>query len=1030
MRVALLSGNAPRHNAVGNQIAEKVRFFQERGAEVRLFVQDASRLHPDLQTCAVELAEPRADGPAWEYLRQADLILAIYAQYFDLLQLLPCLAGAGPRIVFDYHGVTPPEMWHDQHREGLEQSARQRGYVWCADHALTTSQANARELGEATHFPPEHTTTLPLTVNLDYLGAEPRERYFQRRLGIDAPILLYVGRLAGNKRVSVLIEALAKLDDETAHVVCVGDTSDVYAEEAARCQSLAEQLGVAKRVHWIGQLDDADLARAYRSADVLVMPSLHEGFCLPVVEAMACGLPVIASRSPALPETVGDAGLTFVPNDVEDLVRKIRRVLNANLGPDIPVWPGIQEGLAHTPRRIAVVSFRFGPEIVGGAETSLRTMARALRDAGHHVEVFTTCTTSESHWKNDASPSDVTLDGLRVHRFPIDTHDSAAHGDAFRIILEADGHVPADTEERYLRLSIHSSALVAALRRRRNDFAAIITGPYLFGLTADIAAEFPEKTLLVPCFHDEPLGRLNVWPQLYGNVGGILYHSAEEQAFAQARLGVNHPNSREIGTWLPPASLAAPPARLNARPYVVYCGRYSEQKNLPLLLEWAQRYQAENPDRVDFVFMGQGNFKLPEATWLRDLGRVDEATKHAVLAGATALVQLSTQESLSLVVLEAWAQGTPVIVHRDCPVLAGQVARAQGGITVANFDSFTNAVNQLSGDESVRNAYGTKGRAHVDTNYAGADKYATTLLAAIDALRESLRQQMRTRGLERAQQFGRPVWQQRFAEFIENLLTQPARARCDDLAIEPLRESIQAAIGTRTLLVPVRVSQRGTLASASEGPGRTLICCEIRDEAGEVVAHTEISLPTLLMPGQAQVAALPIPLPSDVGSYHVSLWPERTGGVTEARRQGNQETKSTMSLILSPSLLVSRSPCLGTFLDTVNETLPKAHHLQQLPADYVDVTEGTLAPVKRLIKQKLLNNFKHAYVDVLSRQQSQVNRHLVLMIQQLAECCAMLDHTVAGLHQRMDGVEAKLEQALSTLSAPATLNEEGARVQG
>src|ERR1700738_4084059 len=115
MRVALLSGNAPRHNAVGNHIAEKVRFFQERGAEVRVFVQDARRLHPAVQACCALVPEPRADGPVWDYL-----------------------------------GVTPPDLWPDQHREGLEQSVRQRGFVWCADHALTTSQANRRELLEAT----------------------------------------------------------------------------------------------------------------------------------------------------------------------------------------------------------------------------------------------------------------------------------------------------------------------------------------------------------------------------------------------------------------------------------------------------------------------------------------------------------------------------------------------------------------------------------------------------------------------------------------------------------------------------------------------------------------------------------------------------------------------------------------------------------------------------------------------------------------------------------------------------------------
>src|SRR5580765_5765358 len=111
MRVALLSANARRHDAVGNQIAEKVRFFQERGAEVRVFVHDARHLHPHVQSCCVEVSEPCADGPAWDYLSHADLAIAVYSQYHVLLRYLPRLVGIGPRIVFDYLGVTPPALW-------------------------------------------------------------------------------------------------------------------------------------------------------------------------------------------------------------------------------------------------------------------------------------------------------------------------------------------------------------------------------------------------------------------------------------------------------------------------------------------------------------------------------------------------------------------------------------------------------------------------------------------------------------------------------------------------------------------------------------------------------------------------------------------------------------------------------------------------------------------------------------------------------------------------------------------------------
>jgi glycosyltransferase involved in cell wall biosynthesis len=960
-------------------------------------------LHPALEGCAVEATKPSVDGPVWDYLRQTDLIIAVYAQYFDLLQFLPRLVATGPRIVFDYHGVTPAEYWPDSMREEMRRSARQRGYVWFADHAMATSAANARELQKATGF--AQVTTLSPPVDLDRFRPVRKERYLQRRLGIAGPILLYAGRLAGNKRVPVLIEALARWGHPSAHVAIVGDFTDIYADEASQCMALAQDLGVASRVHWLGMLDDGDLARAYQSADALVVPSLHEGFCVPVIEAMACGLPVIAARAEALPETVGDAGLTFAADDVDDLVRQLRRVVR----PDHPVRPQYEDHAAPK-RRVAFVCFRFGPDIVGGAETSLRTMATALHNAGHHVEIFTTCTMHESRWINQLPPGEVSLDCLTVHRYPIDAHDASAHDKSVRAILEHEGCAPAEAEEAYVRHSIHSSTLLDTLRKRRDDFDAIITGPYLFGLTADVAREFPQQTLIVPCFHDEAIARLATWPQVYGRAGGVLYHSNEEQAVAQARFGVNHPNAHVIGTWLQHGDEPARPFANKGRPYVVYCGRYSAQKNIPLLLAWAERYESENPGRLDFVFIGQGDVKFPRRDWLHDLGRVDEPTKRNVLSGALALVQLSTQESLSLVALEAWAEGTPVIVHRDCAVLAGQVERSGGGRAVADYAEFAAALDWLLDNHEVGRALGDAGRDYVSKNYLAEDKYVSTLIAAIDNLRIPIAQQMRERGARRAELFARPIWQRRFAEFIENLLTQPPRPFRDELVIEPLRSTLHAGMATRTMLLSVRLTQRGTVASATDGPGQTVLCCEIRDDADAVVvSRAEIRLPGLVTPGSTQTAALPITLPEWSGSFRVVLWRETANG--EAR------SCVEIPLEIGGDDRGSSDGCVSTFLETVQETLPKAHQLQQLPADYLDVTEGTFAPIKRMIKQKVLNNFKQAYVDVLSRQQSQVNAHLVLMIQQLSECCATLDHAIAGLHARLDAVEAKVDQATPSESA-------------
>jgi glycosyltransferase involved in cell wall biosynthesis len=979
MRVALLSFNARAHDAIGNHIAETAAFFVDRGAAVRVFVQSTDGLHPDVRACSQQVDAIEPSGTVWSYLAGADLVIAQYSQAFDLLQFLPMLAGGKPRLLLDYHSVTPPEWASGPQREVLEKGLRRRGLIWCVDAAIAHSAYTRHELISATAFPAERIHRLPLVVdgNRFHLGVD---RWLHDRLGLDkAEFLLYVGRLAANKRVPLLVEALAHVPAHV-HAVVIGETTDVYAMEAERCRARARDLNIADRLHVLGPLDDAELARAYRSADVLVMPSRHEGFCVPVVEAMASGLPVVASRSAALPETVGDAGLTFVPENAADLGQQVQRILPSQASDAASIPRRVREGDGRY--RVAIVSFRFGADVVGGAETSLRTIADTLHSAGHHVEVFATCTHSESTWRNELPAGTSTCHGLTVHRFPIDRHDRTAHLESIRAIIAEHGEPTAEAEARYLRHSIHSSALVNALAMQAGEIDAIVVGPYLFGLTYDVAQAFPDRTLLLPCFHDEPIAWLKAWPTVYGRVGGVLLHSPEERELALGRLGVNGANVIVVGAFVS-ADRVQPQAGAS-RDYVVYCGRYSDQKNLPLLLDWMRRYQEQRPGQLALVCMGEGDVRLPREPWLHDLGRVDEQRKRAVLAGARALVQLSRQESLSLVVLEAWAQETPVIVHADCAVLAGQVCRARGGVAVADDAAFARALDGLPESGA---AWGRSGRAYVFERYASREALASRLEQAIANLDVPLREQMRRRGLERAARCDRAPWRAELGRIVDDLLDEGPRSHAPAILVKPLHDEVYIAAGAHTALVAVRILNEGTHAAVTEGPGRTILQAEVRDRYTGAVLGTETTeLPGLLVPGAAQTAMLRVPVPASCGFYAVSLG---AVGFAPAEMRLHVGESDGMS---------DRFP----LLDGIRKLLLEARQCQRLPADYVDVTQGWFARCKRWIKRKLLHNFKHAYVDVLSRQQSQLNRQLVAAAEQLVETCAMLDHAVRELQRRLD----------------------------
>jgi glycosyltransferase involved in cell wall biosynthesis len=1000
MRVALLSRTARAGDAIGNQVAEKLALFLEGGADVRVFLESLEQLHARVAAHAQHMiAEPA--GTAWEFLRSADLVCVEFGQYYSLLGLLPLLANGKARILIDYHGITPPALWGQHNREALEKGLAYRGLAWCADVTLVHSRCIERELLAATGLAAERIGRIGLPVDPEQFFPAPKPEPFLARWGLtEATLLLYVGRLATNKRVPLLVEVLARLSDvqPRVHLAIAGGTSDVYQVEGDRCRSRARELGVEDRLHFLGHLTGEPLLQAYQAADVLVIPSAWESFSVPVIEAMACGLPVVAARVFALPETVGNAGLTFRVDDPDDCARQVRRALNVatdfqSVGPR---------------RRIAIVSFRYGTDFAGGAEWSLRRITTALCRAGHHVEVFTTCNRAESAWRNEL-PAGTSGDGeTLIHRFPMDEHDRPRHLETYRAIIQANGQASPGMEEDYLAHSIHSSALLENLSSREHEFDAIITGPYLFGLTCDIARRFPDKTLLLPCFHDEPLARVALWPTIYGSVAGVLYHSAEEQEFAQTELGLNHPRSAVVGTWLdmsdaapliPSGSTRGPEGR-----YLAYCGRYSEQKELPQLIDFARRYNERHPGGFTVAFIGQGETPIPDEAWARDLGFVAQSEKERLLAGAAALIQLSRKESLSLVALEAWSVGTPVIAHRDCAVLAGHLKRSQAGAAVSDFESFAQVLDDLWANPQAWQARGRQGREYVRANYGSYEAYLQRLEDALADMKRPLGEQMRRRGLERAKRFHRSVWREHFGSLIENLLHAEPRVPRDEVEIRPHRTEQRARLGTNSTLLSVRLINNGATVHVPDGPGRSMLCGRVFDpERREWFGpRLKAPLPGVLLPGIALPAVLPVTIPPGPGRYEIHLYVDCLDRAGE-----NPHGPGQVSLLVEEQENPGQETWRAPFLESVQAALAEAHRLQQLPDDYLDVTQGWFARVKRWIKHKVLNNFKLAYVDVLSRQQTQVNRQLVATVHELVEWCGTLDHAVHVLQERIAKLEAR-----------------------
>ncbi len=191
---------------------------------------------------------------------------------------------------------------------------------------LTVSNTSRRDIIELLNAPPLRVRSVYNGVADVFLQAGQAPA---APTAADAPgqrTLLYVGRADPYKNIATLLQALARLrrDERMDVKLCIAGSPDPrYPEPAA----LAGKLGIAEAVEWTGYLSDEALVAAYRRADLLVHPSRYEGFGLQILEAMACGTPVLSSNAGSLPEVVGDAGRMVGPDDTDAFVREIKAVL-------------------------------------------------------------------------------------------------------------------------------------------------------------------------------------------------------------------------------------------------------------------------------------------------------------------------------------------------------------------------------------------------------------------------------------------------------------------------------------------------------------------------------------------------------------------------------------------------------------------------------------------------------------------------------------------------------------------------------
>jgi glycosyltransferase involved in cell wall biosynthesis len=371
--------------------------------------------------------------------------------------------------------------------------------------------------------------------------------------------------------------------------------------------------------------------------------------------------------------------------------------------------------------RLAIVVQRYGADISGGAELHARYIAERL-SARTEVRVLTTCARDYLTWRNEFPPGPDEINGVPVERFRVSRERSIRDfGVRSRRVF---GRMHSLQEELDWLKSEGpvSPGLISRLRRSAGEFDFVVLFSVRYHQAYHGARAVPDRAVLVPTAEREPALGLAIFQPIFRGVRAIMYNSFEERAAIHAVAANEHVPGVVVGVGsvIPPA---IEPARARqkfglSRPFLVYIGRIDANKGCAELFDFFLRYADASGRELDLVLIGTPALPIPAHPRIRHLGYVADQDKFDVLAAAEALVMPSYYESLSMVALEAWAIGRPVLANARCDVLLGQCVRSNAGLYYEDATDFAAALDRLRADQELAAALGRNGREYFARHYS------------------------------------------------------------------------------------------------------------------------------------------------------------------------------------------------------------------------------------------------------------------------------------------------------------------------
>jgi glycosyltransferase involved in cell wall biosynthesis len=721
------------------------RFGVDQPRESRLFDEISQRVFGSPHTKADEIRWMKLQGPyssrLFDYLERNRTNYDV----FVFLTYLYCTTYFGLPIVAD-HAVLVPTA-HDEPPI----------YLGIFDELFRKARYLACNTPEEIAFLRRRFFELDLQAEPVGVGFDPVQELspdhqweaLRERMG-SSEFIVYVGRIDESKGCATLIDFfkryVAEDQNRDLKLLMVGKPVMEVPDHP--------------RLLLAGFVPETTKFHSIANSRFMVVPSPYESLCFAAIESWLLGKPILANGNcsvlrgqctrsngglwyanyaefrqgmdcllgnSSLAETMGRQGHTFAAQNYtwKEVDKKLIRILSSVASSSARasvLQSKFVLGDTTTAVKAAFVIPWYGEHIPGGAESLCRSVVKALLKIGVDAEVLTTCVERfHSDWSHNFHLEGTTVEhGVTVRRFRVRQRDTAAFDRVNCKLMHNIPVTPAE-EQMYLTEMINSPDLYEFIRRHRNEYVFLFI-PYMFGTTYWGSQACPERSVLIPCLHDEPYARMQVFQRMCESVRGLFFNSREEKRLADRLYCLDQDSLAVVGSpvdcaWSADAQRFRKQYGLSD--FLLYAGRTEKGKGADLLVEYFCRYLDDTGRAESLVFIGGGDLAVPYAYRSRivKLGFIPVQDKYDAYAAATALCVPSFMESFSIVAMESWLAGRPVIVNAQCPVTTDFCRESNGGLFFSSYEEFRDILKLLSESQRLCTTLGLNGRQYVLDNF-------------------------------------------------------------------------------------------------------------------------------------------------------------------------------------------------------------------------------------------------------------------------------------------------------------------------